>query len=167
MIAQDRQPFLNTRQDNPFQFFGAPTVIRAEGEQTEGRFFLMEALVMPPGLESPYHVHRKEDEAFYILEGKIAFVCGDTWRVAGSGDFVYGPRDIPHGFRVIGTTPAHMLLMCAPAGFERFVRDLSVPLDAPPAPPDMAILLPTAAKYGIELLGPLPQMPADVANDAV
>jgi hypothetical protein len=87
--------------------------------------------------------------------------------MAGPGDFVYGPRDIPHGFRVIGTAPARMLLMCAPAGFERFVRDLSMPLDAVPAPPDMAILVAAAAKYGVEILGPLPEMPTDIANDAV
>ena len=159
MIAQDRQPYLNTRHDNPFQFFGSPTVMRSTGETTDGHFFLMEALAMPPGLASPYHVHHNEDEAFYILEGTVAFLCGDTWRVAGPGAWVYGPRDIPHGFRVIGSSPARMLLQCAPAGFERFVRELSLPVDAVPAPPDMGLLVATAAKYGIDILGPLPDMP--------
>ena len=160
MIAQDRQPYLNTRHDNPFQFFGSPTVIRSTGETTDGHFFLMEALSMPPGLASPYHVHHNEDEAFYILEGTIAFLCGETWRVAGPGTWVYGPREIPHGFRVIGTSPARMLLQAAPAGFERFVRELSVPIDAVPGPPDMALVMAAAAKYGIDILGPLPDMPA-------
>jgi quercetin dioxygenase-like cupin family protein len=159
-MSQDRQPYLNTRQDQPFMFFGAPTVIRSTGETTDNHFFLMEALSMPPGLESPYHVHHKEDEAFYILAGTIAFLCGETWHVAGPGTWVYGPRDIPHGFRVLGTSPAQMLLLCAPAGFERFVRDLSMPLDAPPAAPDMALIVAAAAKYGIDVLGPLPAMPA-------
>ena len=141
MIAQDRQPYSNTRQDNQFQFFGAPTVMRSTGDTTDGHFCLMESLAMPPELASPYHLHRNEDEAFYILEGTVAFLCGDTWRVAGPGTWVYGPRGIAHGSRVIGTTPARMLVQCAPAGFERFVRELSMPVDAVPAPPDMGLLV--------------------------
>jgi uncharacterized protein (TIGR02246 family) len=164
MIAQNRQPYVNTRQDNQFQFFGSPTVMRSTGETTDGHFCLLESLSMPPGLASPYHVHHNEDEAFYILEGTIAFLCGDTWQVAGPGTYVYGPRDIPHGFRVIGTSPARMLLQCAPAGFERFVRDLSQPVDAVPVPPDMAVLVAAAAKYGIDILGPLPDTPSQIAT---
>jgi uncharacterized protein (TIGR02246 family) len=158
-------PFVNTRHDNPYQFFGCPTVTRADGNATGGQFFLMEALAMPPGLASPLHVHRNEDEAFYVLEGTIAFLCGGAWTVAGPGTWVYGPKDIPHGFRVIGDSPARMLLQCAPAGFEKFVRELSVPVDTPPAPPEMALLVAAAARYGVEILGPLPEMP-DEADDA-
>ena len=53
MIAQDRQPYLNTRQDAPFQFFGSPTVMRSTGDTTDNHFCLMEHLSMPPGLASP------------------------------------------------------------------------------------------------------------------
>jgi hypothetical protein len=52
-----------------------------------------------------------------------------------------------------------MLLLCAPAGFERFVRELSTPVDAVPAPPDMTVLVATAAKYHVDILGPLPEQP--------
>src|SRR5262245_32384672 len=159
MIAQSRQPYFNGPQDAAFQFFGSPTVIRSAGETTDNQFFLMEALVMPPGLASPYHVHHNEDEAFYVLEGELAVVVDGTWLTAGPGTYVYGPRDIPHGFKVVGSTPARMLLLCAPAGFEGFVRDLSMPLDAAPAPPDMAQLMIAADKYNIEILGPLPEQP--------
>ena len=159
MITQERQPYHNTRQDADFQFFGSPTVIRSAGETTDNHFFLMESLDMPVGLESPYHVHHNEDEAFYVLEGELAVVLDGRWLTAGPGTYVYGPRNIPHGFKVVGNRPARMLLMCAPAGFERFVRDLSMPLDAAPAPPDMAQLVATAAKYNIDLLGPLPEQP--------
>jgi mannose-6-phosphate isomerase-like protein (cupin superfamily) len=159
VIAQDRQPYLNTRQDAPFQFFGSPTAMRSTGDTTDNHFCLMEHLSMPPGLASPYHVHHNEDEAFYVLEGEMAFVCGGKWLIAGPGTYVYGPREIPHGFKVVGTTPARMLLLCAPAGFERFVRELSAPVDAVPAPPDMAVLVATAAKYHVDILGPLPEQP--------
>jgi quercetin dioxygenase-like cupin family protein len=159
-MAPRRQPYLNTRDDNPFQFLGLPTVMRATGETTDGQFCLLEHLAMPPGFASPYHVHRNEDEAFYILEGTVAFLCGETWHVAGPGAWVYGPREIPHGFRVAGRSTAGMLILCAPAGFERFVLELRMPLDAEPAPPDMALLIATAARYGVDILGPLPDTPA-------
>jgi oxalate decarboxylase/phosphoglucose isomerase-like protein (cupin superfamily) len=114
---------------------------------------------MPVGLASPYHVHHNEDEAFYVLEGELAVVLDGKWLTAGPGTYVYGPRDIPHGFKVVGTKPARMLLMCAPAGFERFVRDLSMPLGAAPAPPDVAKLVAAAATCNIDILGPLPEQP--------
>jgi quercetin dioxygenase-like cupin family protein len=160
VIAQDRKPYLKTRQDVDFQFFGSPTVLHATGEATDGRFCLMEQMTMPPGLASPYHVHHNEDEAFYVLEGEVRFVCDGTWLHAGPGTFVYGPREIPHGFKVVGSQPARMLLMCAPAGFEKFVLELCAPVDAVPAPPEMAKLVTTAATYKVDILGPLPEEPS-------
>jgi mannose-6-phosphate isomerase-like protein (cupin superfamily) len=160
VIAQDLQPHLNTRDDSPFRFLGLPTVVRATGRTTNGAFGLIEQLSMPPGFASPYHVHHREDEAFYVLEGEVAFVCGGTWMTAGPGTYVFGPRNIPHGFEVQGTVPARMLLLCAPAGFEQFVLDLSEPEPAPgvaPAPPDITKLVAAAAKYGVDILGPLPE----------
>ncbi|HWD41015.1 MAG TPA: cupin domain-containing protein [Fimbriimonas sp.] len=156
MIQQELQPFVNTRRDEAFQFLGLPTIMRASGEATNGGFGLVEHLTLPPGFASPYHVHRREDEAFYILEGRVAFVCDGDWIAAGPGDFVFGPRNVPHGFAVDGETPAKMLLLCVPSGFERFVSELSVPSSSAPIPPDMGRLLEVAAKYGIEILGPLP-----------
>jgi hypothetical protein len=70
--------------------------------------------------------------------------------------FVYGPREIPHGFKVIGHSPARMLIMCTPAGFERFVLEQTTPIAEPPSPPDMGKLMMLAAKYGIDIHGPLP-----------
>ena len=160
MIAKELQPVLNTRHDSAFRFLGIPTAVRAASETTNGAFGLIEHWMMPPGFASPYHVHRLEDEAFYVLDGEIAFVCGGKWMTAGPGTYVFGPRNIPHGFKVVGDAAAHMLLLCAPGGFEKFVLDLGEPEPAPgvpPAPPDMATLMATAAKYQIDILGPLPE----------
>jgi quercetin dioxygenase-like cupin family protein len=132
--------------------------MRATGQTTNGAFGLVEQ-VLPPGFASPYHTHHLEDEAFYVLEGEVAFVCGGKWLTAGPGGYVFGPRNIPHGFKVQGAAQARMLLLCAPAGFEQFVLDLSEPEsgpDRPPTPPDMAKLMATAAKYSVDILGPLP-----------
>lgn len=157
MIAAALQPYMNTREDSAFRFLGIPTLMRSTSETTNGAFGLMEHWTMPPGFASPYHVHHREDEAFYVLEGEIAFVCDGKWIKAGPGGYVFGPREIPHGFKVIGTTPARMLLLCAPAGFEGFVLEMGEDLTSPLAPPDMAKLVTLAAKYNIDILGPLPE----------
>ena len=161
MITHVRNAYSKTRQDIDFQFFGSPTVLHATGDQTEGRFCLMEHVTMNPGMASPYHVHHNEDEAFYVLDGHIRFICDGQWLDAGAGTWVYGPREIPHGFKVVGNQPARMLLMCAPAGLEKFVLQLCLPVDAPPAPPNMATLMAAAAAFNIDILGPLPEEPGD------
>jgi quercetin dioxygenase-like cupin family protein len=159
MNTNTKQPYVKHSHDHDFQFFGAPTTLLASGEQTGGRFALMEHVVMPPGMASPYHVHRNEDEAFYVIEGHVRFVCDGRWIDAVPGTWVYGPREIPHGFKVVGEQPARMLLLDTPAGFEQFALELSAPLDAEPGPPDMEKLMDAAARYKVEIYGPLPDEP--------
>ena len=123
MMITEQTPYLNTREDGAFRFLGIPTAMRSTGETTNGTFGLIEHGEMPVGFASPFHTHHREDESFYVLEGEVAFVCGGKWLKAGPGAFVYGPREIAHGFKVIGSSPARMLLMCTPGGFERFVLE--------------------------------------------
>jgi quercetin dioxygenase-like cupin family protein len=151
------QPQINAREDAVVRFLGLPTAVRATQETTGGAFGLVENWSMPPGFASPYHIHHAEDEAFYVLEGELAIVCGGKWMKAGPGAYAFGPREIPHGFKVIGSQPARILLLCSPGGFENFVLELSQPMDAAPAPPDMAKMLEVAAKFKIDILGPLPE----------
>ena len=153
MITQGLQPTVSTADEPPIYFLGLPTVVRATGQTTGGGFGLIEQ-VMPPGFSSPYHTHRLEDEAFYVLEGEMAFVCDGNWTLAGPGTYVFGPRNLAHGFKVLGSAPARMLLLCSPGGFEQFVFDMSEPV---PGPPDMAKLMAVAAKYSIDILGTLPE----------
>jgi len=153
MIAQGLQPFVNTTDEPPIYFLGLPTFLRATAEKTDGAFGLVDQ-AMPPGFASPYHTHHLEDEAFYVVDGEMAFVCGGNWVRAKAGTFVFGPRGIAHGFKVVGDAPARMLLICTPGGFEQFVVDLSEPA---PAPPDMAKVATVAAKYKIDIHGPLPE----------
>jgi quercetin dioxygenase-like cupin family protein len=147
------QPYSNTIDAPPLYFLGLPTILRATGETTNGAFGLVEQ-VMPPGFASPYHTHQLEDEAFYVLEGEMAFVCDGAWTLAKAGTFVFGPRNIPHGFKVVGNTSARLLLLCAPGNFAQFVMEMSEPA---PAPPDMAKLMAVATKYRVEIHGPLPE----------
>jgi quercetin dioxygenase-like cupin family protein len=156
-------PYALAREEGqPLWFLGTLTLLKATGEQTGGAFGLIEQ-VLPPGFSSPWHLHHQEDEAFYVVEGEMTFLCGEARVKAGPGAFVYGPRGIPHGFRAEGTAPARLLLLCTPGGFEQFVAELSAPAAGlvlpPPAagPPDMENLMAMAARYKIEILGPLPE----------
>ncbi len=154
--TQSLQPYINTAEESPVFFLGIPTILRASGTTTGCAFGLVEHLAVPPGFSSPYHTHHLEDESFYVLEGEIAILCGDTWTRAGAGSFVFGPREIPHGFTVLGNKPVRMLLLCSPCGFEQFVAELS---EAAPTPPDMVRLVQVAEKYQISIHGPLPAVP--------
>jgi quercetin dioxygenase-like cupin family protein len=154
--ASTVEPLLNELDENRARWFlGSRVWLRAAAAQTGGALGLIEQLV-PPGLGSPYHVHHQEDEAFYVLAGEIRFFSrGSSW-VLGPGGFAFLPRGIPHGFRTEGDVPSRSLLLAAPGGFEGFVAELSS--EEPPAgPPDMGALMAAAGRYGLEILGPLPE----------
>jgi quercetin dioxygenase-like cupin family protein len=140
--------------------------MRSTSETTNGAFGLMEHWELPVGFASPYHTHHREDESFYVLEGQMAFVRGGEWLKAGPGAFAYGPREMPHGFKVIGESPARMLLMCTPAGFEGFVLEQATPITEAPAAPDMGKLMALAAKYEIDIHGPLPEEPEGLLGES-
>jgi quercetin dioxygenase-like cupin family protein len=143
--------------------FGTLAVVKASGETTGGRAVVFEQLA-PRGAGSPLHVHHREDEWFYVLEGELTFWVGGKVVDAPAGSFVYGPRDIPHTFTVT-SEQARFLLVAEPAGLDAFFRAAGEPaarLEIPPSPtepPDIAGLTALAASYGIEILGP-PGIPA-------
>jgi len=92
------------------------------GEESGGAYFAMEALIAPGGGPPP-HIHRREDETFYVLEGRIEFRLGDDLAIAGPGDFVNVPRGVVHCFRNCGDTVARMILTFTPAGMEHFFEE--------------------------------------------
>jgi mannose-6-phosphate isomerase-like protein (cupin superfamily) len=154
------QPYALAREEGQaLWFLGTLVIVKATSEQSGGAFGLIDNL-MPAGFASPYHMHRNEDESFYVVDGDMTFYVGEERVKGGVGAFVYGPRGVPHGFEVEGTAPARILLQNYPAGFEGFpmeVGELAKELTIPPAqPPDMERLMAIAAKYDIEILGSLP-----------
>lgn len=140
-------------------FLDTLTLVQATRERTGGAFGFCEQWA-PAGSTTPYHLHRNEDESFYVLEGEVTFVTEDRRIQGRPGSFVFLPRDVPHGLRV-GASPARYLVLTTPGGFEGFVMEMGEPAPRralpPAAPPDMAKLTALAAKYGIEILGPLPE----------
>lgn len=140
-------------------FLGTLMTLKATGAQTNGVFGLIEQ-TLPPGFSPPLHVHHREDEAFYLLEGEASFFCGDQKLAARPGSFVFFPRDIPHWFRIEGNGQARLLQFNFPAGLEQFfveAGERAVDVETPPAgPPDFAKMMATAAKYDLKILGPAP-----------
>ena len=139
-------------------FLGVLATIKSSSESTDGRVAVIEHLA-PQGAGSPLHVHRREDEWFYVIEGELTFWVGGRVIQATTGSFVYGPRDVPHTF-VVSSAEARFLLVTEPAGFENFMRALAEPAEtrtlppAPSGPPDFERLASIAAEYGLEILGP-------------
>lgn len=139
-------------------FLGTLITVKATGAETGGAYGLIEQ-VLPPGFNPPPHVHHAEDEAFYILAGRLTFSCGDATAEAGPGAFVLLPRGRPHSFRVEDNAPARLLQFNFPAGLERFFVEAGesarTPTLPPPAGPDeIERMLVAAPKYGIEILPP-------------
>jgi quercetin dioxygenase-like cupin family protein len=156
----NRSIIATSRNEGPaLSFLNCLTFVKATSAQTGGAFGLIEQLA-PVGSGSPYHVHRAEDETFYVLEGELEFLSEGNRFVGRAGSCVFLPRDVPHGFRVIGTGPARFLILVSPGGFEGFVAGLSQPMTEAkmpePTEPDMARLVQLAEQFRLEILGPLP-----------
>jgi quercetin dioxygenase-like cupin family protein len=141
----------------PFWFLNALSIIKLSGKQTGGSFALIEDR-LPAGRDTPYHLHQHEDETFHLLEGEMTFFSGSDKFTAGAGSTVFLPRGIPHGFRA--NTAGRVLILTTPSGFDDFVREVGTPATSlvipEPQQPDVPKLVTVAAKYGIEILGPLP-----------
>ncbi len=104
-------------------------------------------IVIGPGEEPPFHVHKNEDEWFYMLDGEISFHVGDETFRGTPGSFVLFPRGIPHTFTVESPT-ARCLLMITPGGFERMFEA------NPKTPEDAGRAMMT---YGADIVGPHPR----------
>jgi mannose-6-phosphate isomerase-like protein (cupin superfamily) len=140
--------------------------VKATAATTGGAFGLVESL-FAPGFSPPLHVHHREDESFYVLEGEVTMRCGDRTFRATAGSYVFLPRDVPHTFVVEGTAPARMLTLLTPGGGEGvFVDGGRAPEHdgLPPAtPPDLAALKRVSEQYGAEIVGP-PMTPLGPAS---
>ena len=143
---------------DPIWFLGLATWIRADKDNTQGIVSVVEQTI-PVGFASPWHVHHDEHEAFLVLEGEMEVTVGDETVVLGEGAFGFGPKGIPHGFRITGDKTARIILMTSGPNFGDFVRAVSQPWsDTPPPPPGpeaMPMLLELAEKHNLTIFGPM------------
>ncbi|HXG41315.1 MAG TPA: cupin domain-containing protein [Dehalococcoidia bacterium] len=134
-------------------------VIKAGGTETQGRFAVIDQR-MPPDYATPLHVHRTDDEAFYVLEGQLRVHYGQRQLTAGPGTWVFAPKGLPHALQT-GPEGARVLTFSSPAGFADFVRSVGEAAREhrlpPPAPVDPQRLTAIAQQHGIDILGPPPR----------
>ena len=158
MADQSRRPFLvRPGEGESVWSLGGRFTIKVSEPDAEGRFALVEAVAYQT-TEPPLHIHHDEDEAWYVLNGKMTFFVGDAVFEASSGSFVLAPMGIPHTFTV-DVEPTRVLVFASPAGFERFALELGVTATGDEPPADLAlpgpdVLGPVAERFGIEVVGP-------------
>ncbi|MFO1022284.1 MAG: cupin domain-containing protein [Planctomycetales bacterium] len=130
----------------------------ATGKETDGKYAQLEATVFPGGGPPP-HIHRREEEGFFILEGEITFQIGEDRIVATAGMFANMPIGTPHAFKNETDRPARMIITVAPAGIEEMFLEIGSEASpgmtvSPPTKAEIEKLLAVAPRYGIELLPP-------------
>ncbi len=140
-----------------FSIIGGGVRVLLDGDSSGGRCFTFEAPI-PPGEGPPLHRHEREDEMFFILEGRFRFALDGRELIAEKGAFVCAPRGSLHTFKNIGPTTGTMLITCTPAGIENAFRAIRDPSERervagrkPSTPEQVAAEL---GKHGITFHGP-------------
>jgi quercetin dioxygenase-like cupin family protein len=137
-------------------------IVKATADQTGGSFSQVES-IDPRGTGTPLHMHRNEEEAFYVLEGELTMFVGDEQFDVSAGDYAIVPRNVPHAY-LVRSEVARMLVTFSPSGFEEAFVDLGIPVADSPEPPAETVMPPVEeivrafAPYGCEILGPPPAL---------
>lgn len=135
---------------------GDTMTLKATGESTGGQLVMLENLTAPGGGPPP-HIHTREDEFFYVLDGTFEIRIGDQVHRIGPGGFAYVPRGTVHNFANTADTPSRILIGFTPSGMDAFFREAGrAALDDGPAPPvdddEIARTVTAAPRYGVDLV---------------
>ena len=143
-------PRIVTPDDGTQGFLGSIGVrFLIDGPEAGERFSLVEHPMSPRALAAPLHLHTREDEYSFVLEGHMGALLGDAVVEAGPGDLVFKPRNQWHTFWNAGEAPCRILEIISPAGFERFFRELVDMGGVTQADPDEFGRL--RERYGLEM----------------
>ena len=149
-MKPDCIPTIVPSQQGPvYSVLGEQVTFKVTGEETAGAYALVEE-ISPPGGGPPLHVHSREDEAFYILEGEYEFQIGDQVIRAKPGDFLYAPKHLQHTFKNVSDTHSKMVISLIPAGFEGFFRETGELAQS--GPPEIPVVIELGRKYGLEFV---------------
>ncbi len=120
-----------------------------DGFEADERFSLVEHPMSPRALAAPLHLHTREDENSFVLEGRMGALLGEEVVEAGPGDLVFKPRNQWHTFWNAGDEPCRILEIISPAGFERFFHELVEMGGVTQADPEAFAQL--RERYGLEM----------------
>ena len=148
--------------DRSVWYNGGLLTFLATAEETRGQFALIEATTRK-GNVPPRHIHHREEETFYVLEGEMTVSVGDRTVKATPGTMVCLPRDVAHSF-TIESEQLRMLILLTPAGLEGWFKEFSVPAPAMTLPPAAEVpyseiqrMLEVSPRYGLEFVLPKTQ----------
>jgi mannose-6-phosphate isomerase-like protein (cupin superfamily) len=131
--------------------FGAPYRFLVTSAETGGAFALIE-VITPPQAGVPLHLHTREDETFFILDGSLEVRCGDSAVSVNKNSTAFLPRNVAHAFRNTGNLSAKSLVLITPGGFEICLEEFArLPAGAPPAQETIASI---GQKYGLQFPAP-------------
>jgi mannose-6-phosphate isomerase-like protein (cupin superfamily) len=134
------------------------TTVLLRSEQTGGMTSVIENVLPPRFGGPPLHMH-DFDEAFYVLDGELTFQLDNERSNAGAGQLVFAPRCVPHTLANHSPLEARYLLICAPAGFERYFDRIAADQGGNQPPPESTRPFPETIT-----LGP-PLAPLGTADD--
>jgi quercetin dioxygenase-like cupin family protein len=147
-----------------YWFLGNLVIVHASGEETDGRFTVLEFLT-PPGDMTPLHSHERAGQITFGLEGEVTVYLSEGAHVLRSGDLIQHPAGVIKTQKVTSSEPARYLDINFPSGFEGFVAAVGTPADSltlPPPPdeePDPERLARIAEEHHIKILGPPGELP--------
>ncbi len=131
---------------------GHQVICKAAGEETGGAYSLREVVMIGEG--PPQHIHKAEDEAFYVLEGEVDVKRGEETIHALAGAFVLIPRGAPHTIWNTGSTPAKILAIFSPPGMEQYFIETGAEDKEPDTTAYIEKAMAVAEKYNLEIVGP-------------
>lgn len=159
MLATQNGLVLEPGQGKHYWVLGDLYIFKAVSAETKEDYALIEIVVYPQ-TGSPPHIHRREDESFFIQSGELQFQIDGQTVVATAGTFVYSPKGQMHMFTNLSDRPARMLCWLMPAGLEQFFMEIGTPADDPTAAPppvtdaDIEKTIALAPHYGLTILPP-------------
>ena len=127
--------------------------VKAHSGNTSGLLTVLE-LENEPKHGPALHIHRREDEVWYVLEGQFRFLVGDEHYRLSKGGMAFGPRGTPHCFQNIGDGPGRLLIICTPAGVERFFEEFAARGASSPRATDPEYLVEIGHAHGVDFIGP-------------
>jgi mannose-6-phosphate isomerase-like protein (cupin superfamily) len=129
---------------------GDLVTVKADTAGTNGSLTVLEFLIGPKQ-GPPRHIHLREDELWYVIDGDFRFKAGDAIFQASTGGMAFGPRGVPHAFQNVGDTPGRLLVVTTPSGLERFFEQFAESL---PGPVDPDLLSTVGHANWVEFVGP-------------
>ena len=133
----------------------------ASAAETDGAFGLS-LVTQPPGVATPLHIHTREAEAFFLIDGTMTYQAGENQYQLAAGSFIYLPKGIPHAFRITGASPVRFLGLAVPGGLMGLYDDVGIPAaerrlpgpDGQPMEQEIQRWNETSPQYGLRVVGP-------------